>query len=200
MAIKEKKVELLDHNADGIQEFDNSLPKWWLYGFYLTIVFAVAYMAHFHFLGGPSSKQEWEQEMAEAEMLKANMPKAAKKAAILLTDAASLAAGKVLFEGDNLCSTCHKDDMGGLVGPNLTDEYWIHGCSIEEITTNITTGFPDMGMLPYGNNTKLSDEQLVQVASYIISKKGTKPAEPKEIDPAREVVCPPKGGAPTASK
>jgi cytochrome c oxidase cbb3-type subunit 3 len=90
--------------------------------------------------------------------------------------------------------------MGGLVGPNLTDEYWIHGCSIDEIITNITTGFPDMGMLPYGSTKKLTDEQLVQVASYIISKKGSNPAEPKEIDPAREVLCPPAGGAPTASK
>jgi hypothetical protein len=57
-----------------------------------------------------------------------------------------------------------------------------------------------MGMLPYGSSKKLSDEQLLQVASYVISKKGSSPAEPKEIDPAREVVCPPAGGAPTASK
>ena len=200
MAKEEKKDELLDHDADGIQEFDNNLPKWWLYGFYLTIVFAVAYMGHFHFMGGPSSRQEWEQEMAEAEMLKANLPKAPKKTVTLLTDATSLAAGKNIFEGENLCNTCHKEDMGGLVGPNLTDDTWIHGCSLEEIMTNISTGFPDMGMLPYGSNKKLSDDELLQVASYIISKKGSNPAEPKEIDPAREVACPPAGDAPTASK
>jgi len=81
--------------------------------------------------------------------------------------------------------------MGGLVGPNLTDEYWIHGCSIQEIAQNITTGFPEKGMLAYGSNNNLTDEQLLQVASYVISKKGSNPPDAKPIEPDREIICPP---------
>lgn len=200
MAKEEKKDELLDHDADGIQEFDNNLPKWWLYGFYITIIFGIGYMYYFHIGGGPSSKQEWEQEMAEAATVKASMPEAPKKAVTVLTDAKSIAAGKAIFTGENLCNTCHRDDLGGLVGPNLTDDTWIHGCSVEEIIKNITTGFPEMGMIPYGSNQKLSDEQLLQVASFIISMKGSNPPDPKPIDPAREVQCPPVAQNPTAAK
>jgi cytochrome c oxidase cbb3-type subunit 3 len=193
MANEEKKDELLDHDADGIQEFDNNLPKWWLYGFYLTIVFAIAYMMYYHVSqDGQVSKTEYENEIAEASLLTANLPKSASKTLIALTDKASLDAGKVIFEGtNNLCSTCHKEDMGGLVGPNLTDEYWIHGCSIQEIAQSITTGFPEKGMLPYGSNNKLTDEQLLQVASYVISKKGSNPPDAKPIEPDREIVCAP---------
>ena len=200
MAQEEKKDELLDHDADGIREFDNNLPKWWLYGFYFTILFSVGYLYYYHFGGGPSSQQEWEQEMAEAATVKANMPAAPKKTFTLLTDAKSLEAGKAIFTGENLCNTCHRDDLGGLVGPNLTDDTWIHGCSLDEIMKNITTGFPEMGMIPYGSNKKLTDEQLLQVASYIISKKGSNPPDPKPIDPTRELQCPPVTAAPTAAK
>ena len=193
MANEEKKDELLDHEADGIQEFDNNLPKWWLYGFYLTIVFAIAYMMYYHVSqDGQVSKAEYEQEIAEASLITANAPKSSSKRLTILTDKASLEAGKVIFEGtNNLCYTCHKEDMGGLVGPNLTDEYWIHGCSIEEITQSITTGFPEKGMLPYGSNNTLTDEQLLQVASYVLSKKGSNPPDAKPIEPDREMICPP---------
>ena len=201
MANEEKKDELLDHDADGIQEFDNNLPKWWLYGFYLTIVFAIAYMMYYHVSqDGQVSKTEYENEIAEASLLTANLPKSTSKTLIALTDKASLDAGKVIFEGtNNLCFTCHKEDMGGLVGPNLTDEYWIHGCSIQEITKSITTGFPEKGMLPFGSNNKLTDEQLLQVASYVLSKKGSNPPDAKPIEPDLEIVCPPSQKT-TASK
>ena len=65
-----------------------------------------------------------------------------------------------------------------MVGPNLTDNLWIHGCSPADLVKNVTTGFPPLGMLPYGSGAKLSDEQLLQVVSYILSKQGTQPAQP----------------------
>jgi len=196
---KEEKDKLLDHDADGIQEFDNNLPKWWLYGFYVTIALSVVYMFYYHVYSGPSwnvlwfwergSTSEYTAEVASAKAMYANAPKKGPIKAVLLTDAASLEKGKDIFENKNLCVTCHRADLGGQVGPNLTDSLWINGCSLEEIMTNITTGFPDKGMIPYGSGTKLSDEELMQVASYVISKRGTNPVDAKPVDPARELPC-----------
>ena len=189
-----RKDELLDHDADGIQEYDNSLPRWWLYGFYFTIIFSVVYMVHYHVSGtGKLMTAEYEEEMQEAEAVKkiaaANAPKK-ELATSPLTDAASLKKGQEIFESTNsLCATCHRTDLGGQVGPNLTDEYWIHGCDLPTIMKNITTGFPEKGMLPYGSTNKLTDEELVQVASYILSKQGSNPPDPKPIEPERDVKC-----------
>lgn len=194
----QNRDRLLDHEVDGIKEFDNNLPRWWLYGFYLTIIWSVVYIVNYHVLqDGQTQKNEYEAEVAQAAQLYKNAPKATSGKATLLTDAASLAKGKEIFTGtNNLCYTCHKADGGGMVGPNLTDDYWIHGCSLEQIMKNITTGFPEKGMLPYGSNNKLTDEQLLQVASYVISLHGTNPPDPKPIDPEREKKCDP--AAPSA--
>ncbi len=203
---QQDKDRLLDHEADGIREYDNNLPRWWLYGFYFTIVMSAIYMFYYHVYSGPdwnilwytgrTSHAEYEAQMAEGEALKANAPKSAGITIALLTDAASLDAGKKIFNGaENLCATCHREDLGGQVGPNLTDEYWIHGCSLEEIIKNITTGFPEKGMLPYGSGAKLSDEQLLQVSSYIVSMKGTNPPDPKPLEEGRDILCAPAAPA-----
>jgi cytochrome c oxidase cbb3-type subunit 3 len=199
---QQEKDRLLDHEADGIREYDNNLPRWWLYGFYFTIVMSVIYMFYYHMYSGPDwnvlwygargQANEYLQQVDEAKAMMANAPKKKAIAITLLTDSQSLEAGKAIFNGtENLCATCHREDLGGQVGPNLTDEYWIHGCSLEQIMKNITTGFPEKGMLPYGSSAKLSDEQLLQVASYIISKKGSNPPDPKPIEEGRDVICDP---------
>ncbi len=197
MSRETKKDELLDHEYDGIREFDNALPRWWLYGFYFTIAFSVVYVVNYHVLptplwGRPGMVAEYEAEMAEAERLAASRPKAA--AAVVtaaLTDEDSLAKGRAIYEGPNLCSACHREDLGGLVGPNLTDDLWIHGCTPAELVNNIATGFPTQGMLPYGSGTPLSDEELLQVVSYILSKAGSNPPDPRAVDPEREKPCEP---------
>lgn len=192
--------KLLDHEADGIRELDNNLPRWWLYGFYFTIVMSAVYMYYYHIYSGPdwnvlwygprSSQAEYDAQIKEAEVMMANAPKSKKEPLVLLTDAQSLAKGAEIFNGTNsLCYTCHREDMGGQVGPNLTDDQWIHGCSLEEIVASITTGFPEKGMLAYGSGNKLSDRELMQVASYIISKRGSNPPDPKPIEEGREVLC-----------
>ncbi len=178
--------KLLDHDADGIQEFDNALPKWWLYGFYFTIVFSIGYIIYFHFMGGPLSAAEYQAQLDEA---KAMYKTASVSSADLkpVSDQASLDAGKAIFEGtNNVCFTCHRNDLGGQVGPNLTDEYWLHGGKFADIINSITTGYPDKGMLPYGSGAKLTQDQLVQVASYVWSKRGSNPPEPKPIDAERD--------------
>jgi cytochrome c oxidase cbb3-type subunit 3 len=189
--------ELLDHEADGIREFDNALPLWWLYGFYFTIAFAAVYMVNYHLLptplfGKPGMIAEYQAEVRAAELAAAARGPApgAGLAAVALTDEASLAKGKAIFEGpDNVCSSCHRPDLGGLVGPNLTDDYWLHGCSMAEIATSIKAGYPQKGMLPFGTGKPLTDEQVVLVASYVVSKRGTSPPEPKAIDAERDKRC-----------
>lgn len=186
---------LLSHEADGIREFDNALPRWWLYGFYFTIGFAVAYLVNYHVLATPivghkTIAAEYAAEMNAAAALAAARPASAAMHKAALTDPASLAAGEAIFMGQrNLCHTCHRKDLGGLVGPNLTDEVWLHGCSVDEMLQNVTTGFPAKGMLPFGSTQRLTDQELLQVVSFVISKRGSQPTNPKAIDPERDQPC-----------
>jgi cytochrome c oxidase cbb3-type subunit 3 len=190
-----KRDDLLDHDADGIHEFDNDLPRWWLYGFYFTIVWGALYLVNYHVLpqplfGAASIRAEYEADVRAADTAKA--AHAARPAAALtaLTDAASLEKGRAIFESPaSLCSSCHRPDLGGLVGPNLTDEAWLHGCSISDVTTSIRAGYPVKGMLPFGGGAPLDEEQLRQLASYVLSKRGSAPATPKPIDPERDKPC-----------
>jgi cytochrome c oxidase cbb3-type subunit 3 len=188
------KDELLDHDADGIQEFDNALPRWWLYGFYFTIAFAAVYLVNYHVLpaplvGQPGMVAEYQAEVGSASRRAGATPAAAPMLAAL-TDATSLARGKAIFESQqSLCSSCHRADLGGLVGPNLTDGVWLHGCTPGELVTNVRTGFPPRGMLPYGGGPKLTDDELLQLASYVLSRRGSNPANPKGPDPARDKAC-----------
>lgn len=197
---EKKRDELLSHDADGIREFDNALPRWWLYGFYFTIAFAVVYFANYHLLptpvfGKPTVTAEYEESVRLASLA----PRAADAASApvaLLTDAASLEQGRAIFEGPtNVCFSCHRADLGGMVGPNLTDEYWLHGCTPAQLVTNIKKGFPEKGMMPFGTGQHLSDEQVLQVASYVLSKRGTNPAAPKAREPERDAACDPTGPA-----
>ena len=185
---------LLGHEADGIREFDNALPRWWLYGFYFTIAFAVVYLVNYHVLPTPlvgrkTLAADYAAEMEAAADLAATCPASVGRKA-LLTDGPSLAAGEAIFMGDkNLCHTCHRKDLGGLVGPNLTDDMWMHGCSVDQLVTNVTTGFPDKGMLPFGSTQRLNDTELLQVVSFVLSKSGSNPANPKALDPERDKGC-----------
>jgi cytochrome c oxidase cbb3-type subunit 3 len=193
-----RKDELLDHDADGIREFDNALPRWWLYGFYFTIAFAAVYMVNYHLLpvpvfGHPGMVAEYQADVEAAKSVaRARTPApSAAVALVALTDEPSLAKGRVVFEGtDNVCASCHRPDLGGMVGPNLTDEYWLHGCSVEQVVTSIRDGYPLRGMMPFGTGKPLTDEQLLDVASYVLSKRASSPPSPKPIDAERDRICP----------
>jgi cytochrome c oxidase cbb3-type subunit 3 len=189
--------ELLDHDADGIREFDNDLPRWWLYGFYLTIVFALVYLVNFHVLptplvGAASIAAEYDADVkAAAAAVAARKPAGGALAVTALTDPENLQKGRAIFESQtNPCFSCHRADLGGLIGPNLTDNQWLHGCSVGEVMTSIKTGFPTRGMMPYGTGSPLNDEQLRQLASYVLSKRGSAPANPKAADAERDKSCP----------
>ncbi len=189
-----KQDELLDHEVDGIRELDNALPRWWLYGFYFTIAFSVLYMINYHalaepFFGKATLVAEHAADVEAAARLHPK-PEAGSLTVELRADAASLERGELVFKGEaNACHACHRADLGGLVGPNLTDDVWLHGCSPAEIATNITTGFPDKGMQPFGTTARLTNEQLTDLVSYIASKRGSSPPAPKAGDPERDKPC-----------
>ncbi|MCF7823890.1 MAG: c-type cytochrome [Candidatus Marinimicrobia bacterium] len=246
--------ELIDHDYDGIQEYDNDLPGWWKALFLITIIFAIIYVPYYH-LSGNLQEAEYQKEMGmqvsessgrgaleayaspyagEGEMTpalreqiktildvgfedqlmramaKANAdqlaqletafpdvyasyvsggvqpapeapatsdekPKTAKEMAVL-TDEASLAAGKKVW--DTQCFACHLNDGGGSIGPNMTDNYWIHGGDMASIVHIINVGVPAKGMIPWAST--LTPDQVTQVASYIkVKLVGSTPAVPK---------------------
>ena len=178
---KEKDI-ILDHDYDGIKELDNHLPPWWTYLFYATIVFGVVYVMAYHFTGSlPLQEEEYEIEMAEAAAM-AQMRMAASgadafdEADLVLTDDADiLASGAKVF--NQQCAVCHKTDGGGSIGPNLTDDYWLHGGDIKSVYTVIKEGVPEKGMISW--KAMLSPEKMRDVSNYIKSLRGTNPPDAK---------------------
>lgn len=176
---QESDVET-DHNYDGIRELDNSLPPWWVYMFYVTIVFAIVYLIYFNWGGGPDQKTEYDNAIALAkqqktEMLKQNAANIDETSVVALTEAADLAKGKSTFV--TKCAACHGQNGEGGVGPNMTDEYWIHGGGIKNIFKTIKYGVQEKGMISWQN--QMNPTEMQQVGSYILTLKGTNPANPK---------------------
>lgn len=190
----DEKDKLMDHEYDGIRELDNHMPVWWLWLFYFTIAFGVGYMLYYQVFGwGPTQHEEYQQEVAAA---KAQYGEPSQEQSVddftwaIREDEADIAAGKTLFESSaQLCFTCHGNQGQGLVGPNLTDEYWIHGCQPKDIAASIINGFPQQGMLAYGSGTKISNEEVQHLVSYIASLQNTEPADAKAPDQSRAQTC-----------
>jgi len=180
--VAQEKDIVLDHEYDGIKELDNNLPPWWKYGFYFTIIFAVFYLFVYHVSGtGKLQADEYKDELLVAqkqkeERMKASAENVNEENVIALADAEPITKGKETFQ--KLCVACHRADGGGQVGPNLTDEYWLHGGGIKNIFKTITYGVPSKGMISW--QSQLSPKQIQQVASYVLTLKGTNPAGPKE--------------------
>lgn len=178
----EKEADvLLDHDYDGIKELDNALPPWWKWGFYFTVVVAVIYLFRFHVVKtGPTPLDEYESEMKIAatkmEKFRKNSKEAFDETTVTLADASGIAAGKKIFTGT--CFPCHgANGEGNAVGPNLTDKYWLHGGSIGNVFKTITNGVPDKGMQAWGKTFSPTD--IRNLASFVLSLQGTKPANPK---------------------
>jgi cytochrome c oxidase cbb3-type subunit 3 len=180
--VHEEKALALDHNYDGIVELDNNLPPWWLYGFYACILFSFIYIYRFHVShSAPSTIQEYEIAVADAEKekaeyLKSSANKVDETTVTLLTDATALGEGKKLFGSS--CAPCHGAEGQGVVGPNLTDDYWLYKGSVKDVFKTIKYGIPEKGMKSWKDD--FSPVQLAQITSYIKSLQGTKPANAKE--------------------
>ncbi|HTL11915.1 MAG TPA: cbb3-type cytochrome c oxidase N-terminal domain-containing protein [Bdellovibrionota bacterium] len=168
--------KLTGHVYDGIEEFDNSLPKWWIYLFYITIVFACGYGAYYLVGGGPTLVQEYEQAQKEAQLAELAAPKpviVASEAELraLLKNPEAKATGQKIF--DLRCVPCHGTGGAGGIGPNLVDGYWIHGGKMTNIVQTMTQGVLDKGMPAWG--PLLSQSEIHSVAAYVKSLKGTHP-------------------------
>ncbi|MBI3880536.1 MAG: c-type cytochrome [Verrucomicrobia bacterium] len=174
-----KEPKLLDHEADGIRELDNNLPRWWVWMFYLCIAYAVGYLAYYHvFKVGKLQAAEYEEEWKAGEAIKSAA--IAKFEATIATmqpsrDQAELGQGQQVFM--TYCAPCHRPDGGGLVGPNLCDDYWIHGSNFVDNVKVIINGVPDKGMLTWRG--LLKPAEIRAVASYIYTLRGTTPPNPK---------------------
>ena len=176
---KEKEI-LLDHDYDGIHELDNRIPPWFHALFWGAIIFAVVYLVKFHVIGdGNVMEQEYSEEIQAAVLQKQILLKTGallnEETVTLLSDAAALQEGKDIFQKN--CVACHGQNGEGLVGPNLTDDYWIHGGGIKNIFLTVKNGVPSKGMISW--QTQLTPNQMQAVSSYVISLHGTNPPNAK---------------------
>lgn len=184
VAIEKERDVLLDHNYDGIQELDNSLPPWWKMGFYITILGSFVYIWWYHFgegSGTPVSVREYRAELSLADDMKKAALAAAPETAVDESNVTVLSEEEALTKGKgtylNFCAACHGQAGEGGVGPNLTDEYWLHGGDIAAVFKTVKYGVPDKGMLAW--QQQLKPVQMQQVSSYILSLQGTNPANGK---------------------
>jgi cytochrome c oxidase cbb3-type subunit 3 len=181
---KEKEATLvMEHNYDGITELDNHLPPWWKWLFYVTIIWGVVYLLAFHVFNSlPLSIGEYDQEVtyANEQIQKSKVanpgPKIDEATVEVTTDAVMLANGKSTFL--NTCTSCHRKDGGGDIGPNLTDEYWKHGGNIKNLFKVVTNGVPGTNMVAWGG--VMSPEAIRNVTSYVLTLQGSNPANPKK--------------------
>ena len=182
MPNKDGQDHLLEHSYDGIQEFDNPMPRWWVYLFWATIIFSILYFFNVPGFGiGKGRIADYDRDMAAAASADAKR-KAAQPAqasgeqlAAMTKDASVVALGKQVF-GQN-CAACHRADAGGQIGPNLTDDYWLHGAALEQIHKTVVDGVLEKGMPPWGK--VLKPNQLDAVVAYVYTLHGTNPANPK---------------------
>ncbi|MFT3765724.1 MAG: cbb3-type cytochrome c oxidase N-terminal domain-containing protein [Minicystis sp.] len=163
------------HEYDGIQEHDNQLPRWWLWTFYGAIVFSVFYWFHYHTLSNgvhPMAAHDAEEaaiKAAEAEKLKKSGAVTPDLLVKLSHDPTTVKQGEEVFK--STCSSCHAQNGGGGIGPNLTDGYWLHGGGPDKIYTTVKEGYPTKGMAAWG--PVLGEERVRAAAAYVISIKNT---------------------------
>lgn len=156
--------QILGHGdeCDGIEEYDNKLPAWWLGLFYFGIIFGIGYTVHYHMIADRSQAGEYDAEVAAAAV---TWP-APSAEELLAATPEDIEKGAEIYA--STCVGCHGADLTGGIGPNLTDAEWIHGSSLEDINKTVTDGVPDKGMLAWG--PILGPQKVAQVSAFIHSK------------------------------
>lgn len=180
--IEEEEDLLIDHTYDGIQELDNPTPVWFNALFYSTIVFAIGYLLIYHVFGwGMNQEQEYLAEMQAAEVQRMEYL-ATSGTNIDENNVALDLSPEMVIPGQEIylqsCGVCHGNQGEGMIGPNLTDEYWLHGGDIKDIFRVVKYGVPDKGMVPW--ESSLTPVQIAQVSNFIASIMGTNPPNPKD--------------------
>lgn len=169
---------LLDHEYDGITEYDNPMPRWWLLTFAGTVIFSVIYALNIGPVGSGAGRiAQYEAEVAAAKALLPETPTTVDPAQLLALSKDE----EVVEEGQEVyaayCASCHGPDGGGLIGPNLADNAWLHGGAPDQVYTTIRAGVLAKGMPAW--EKLLSAEQLTNVSAYVVSLAGTTPTNPK---------------------
>ncbi len=172
-------AQLIDHDCDGIREYDNPLPGWWTNIFWATILFSALYPAYYHLGVGPTVQQELEWDIAHAaeEQIARLGPITPDNPTIVLlsADAKRVLVGRTMFRTN--CATCHGADGGGGVGPNLCDGVYLNIKSPEDIYKVVRDGVVAKGMPSW--SSRYNDTQLALLAAYVASLRGSQPAAPK---------------------
>lgn len=181
--LEKEETVMLDHNYDGIRELDNYLPPWWKWLFYATIVWGAGYLFVYHVAGSwPLQDDEYQAEVRAADEQLRALKKAEPGEVIdentvaAVTDAIALADGKSTYT--SICSSCHRLDGGGDIGPNLTDAYWKHGGDIRSIFKVVKNGVSGTNMVAWGSS--MSPEKIRNVSSYVLTLVGTSPSNAKK--------------------
>lgn len=177
MKVFENEKLIEDHEYDGIHELDNSPPPWLMGIWWVSFAFAIIFLLYYHVFGGPTQEEKYEKAMAEAAE---NMPEPEELVipTAFLEEPADIEAGKEIWIAQ--CAVCHLEDGGGLVGPNMTDNYWVYEPTMESMYNTIAEGVIEKGMTPFKD--ALNTQQIHQVASFIHSLQGTTPANPKAAE------------------
>jgi cytochrome c oxidase cbb3-type subunit III len=170
------------HSYDGIRELNNVTPPWFIAGFVISILFAIGYMWRYHVAeSAPLQIEEYNISVADAkirldEYLKTQANNVDENTVVML-DNGGIAAGQALFAAN--CVACHGDKgQGAAVGPNLSDNYWLHKGGISDVFKSIKYGWQEKGMKSWKED--FSSLQIAQLSSYIMSLKGSNPAGAKE--------------------
>jgi cytochrome c oxidase cbb3-type subunit 3 len=179
--VEQEKDVLMHHEYDGIRELDNVLPPWWLWLFYGTVIWSVVFLLNVHVLDiWPTQEEEYRLEMAQAKAdVDAYLAQFAgvvdETNVTALTDETAMAGGRATFE--TYCKACHGGAGEGGVGPNLTDDHWIHGGGVQNVFKTIKYGVPEKGMIAW--KAQLKPAEMQAVASYILKLHGTNPPNAK---------------------
>lgn len=177
----EKQIEdenLMEHNYDGIQELDNPPPRWIMAIFYITIAFSIIYAAKYFWLDVGDNQDVQYIKKSQAHDAKYKLGEAPDAEFAALMGEADLAEGKAIYAAMN-CFTCHgMNGEGNAIGPNLTDNHWIHGCDFESVYEIVKNGEPTKGMTAF--KAQISDTKIKQVSSYVLSLVGSNPENAKE--------------------
>ena len=180
------------HELDGIKEFDNPMPGWLMAIWWGSLIFAAAYLIFYALSFGEGSMEseyraQTQQSLAGVQAHFDANPLVAPTPAELLAgakDPTVLEMGAARFS--RTCASCHGAQAQGLIGPNLTDDRWIHGGSVEQIFQSVAKGWPAKGMPPWGRAVK--PEELAALVSYVRSLQGSNP--PNARAPEGERVAP----------